>query len=90
MLFRSYDIHSVVTRLGVTPDWEFLRATFGAKQVPLELLLQIRSQALLHAPDWPSVKDTVREPIESFDFYVDFVSSLAEILYQRGMVHPPA
>ena len=42
-----YDIHSVVTRLGVTPDWEFLRATFGAKQVPLELLLQIRSQALL-------------------------------------------
>jgi hypothetical protein len=79
-----YDVHTVVTRLslrlGSAKHVELARAIFGAKDVPVSLLREIRRTREYHAPDWPSVQVSGDSSLRDFDFYFDFVVDLAERL----------
>ena len=72
-----YDIFKIVDRTGFrfgTPEIRDLtRAIFAAKEVPLSLLSKIANQRNFHADDWPSVRATVAESLQEFDYYFDFV-----------------
>jgi len=74
-----YDIHLLVTKAGVdlATDPDLVRNVFAAKDVPLNLLPRIEEFREFHRPDWPAVITSVTQPVESFDFYFDFV--LAEV-----------
>jgi hypothetical protein len=79
-----YDIHTVVTRLSLRLESaehvELARAIFGAKEVPISLLREIRRTREYHAPDWPSVQVASGSALRGFDFYFEFVADLAERL----------
>lgn len=61
---------------------EILKAIFEVKNVPLELLNKIKDNTTkeFHEPDFAAVRDVVlnSENLESFDFYYNYVVSLAE------------
>jgi len=81
-----YDIHSLMTRLSPPPrldsagSVEQARAIFQAKEVPISLLWEIRRTRDFHAPDWPSVQVSTTGTLNDFDFYFEFVATLAERL----------
>ena len=79
-----YDIHSVVSNLGIDlaseENLEIARHMFAVKVVPLSLLPRIREYREFHRPDWPSVRDAAAGAIEEFDFYFDFVLAQVERL----------
>lgn len=72
-----YDIYVVLTEGNV--DWasdsclELARSIFAAKAVSLGLIELIPRYRDFHQQDWASVENSVREKLEPFDFYVDFV-----------------
>jgi predicted nucleotidyltransferase component of viral defense system len=72
-----YDIHVVLNEGSV--DWgtqqclEMTRAIFAAKDVPLHLIDLIPHYRDFHEQDWPSVENSVKERLEPFSFYFDFV-----------------
>ena len=72
-----FDIHSIVNwrsiDLGSEASRRLFQAVFAAKRVPLALLRAISEQREFHRADWPSVQQSVVGPLESFDFYFDFV-----------------
>ena len=72
-----FDIHSIVTSRSIDLESkasrELFQAVFAAKRVPLALLRAISEQREFHRADWPSVQQSVVGPLESFDFYFDFV-----------------
>lgn len=77
-----YDIHLVATVAGLdlsAPDnLDLTRHIFAAKDVPLQLLAQIKEQREFHRPDWESVKASVKGETENFDYYFDFVATRVE------------
>lgn len=79
-----YDIYTAVTSgnldLTTAENLELLRNIFEAKEVPLELLLKIETTHSYHIVDWPAVELAVSEPLQSFDFYFDFVVGLVNQL----------
>ncbi|MEX2302603.1 MAG: nucleotidyl transferase AbiEii/AbiGii toxin family protein [Bryobacterales bacterium] len=76
-----YDIHELVSNAGVTlnsdESKELARRIFECKHVPLSLIGKIAEHREFHRPDWPSVQDSVRARVESFDFYFDFVAGFS-------------
>lgn len=79
-----YDIHRAITQLGIDlasqGNRELMRRIFAAKQVPLALLGEVRSQREFHRPDWPDVVASVPEALQEFDSYFDFVAGQIERL----------
>ena len=80
-----FDIFIIVTKTGFrynSPDsLELIRMIFAAKEVPISLLDKLAGQREFHRGDWPSVRTTVAEPLEEFDFYFDFVLREIEPLH---------
>jgi Nucleotidyl transferase AbiEii toxin, Type IV TA system len=74
-----YDIYTVLTGAGIdlaTPEsTELAKQIFAAKDVPIALISKIHDFRDFHRQDWPSVQDTVAGPLETFDFYFDFLSN---------------
>lgn len=81
-----YDICEVLQKLISPEDLKtaesvhLARAIFAAKQVPLALLSGIRETRDFHAPDWPSVDQSILGPRHPFGVYFDFVVQLVEDL----------
>jgi predicted nucleotidyltransferase component of viral defense system len=84
-----FDIYAIVTEKSVDitlqENRELFRPIFSAKQVPLSLLSQIKEQREFHRPDWAAVEQSVLAPLESFDFYYDFLEELIESLESLGI-----
>ncbi len=82
-----FDIYIVVTRRGLEltlpENIELFRLIFGAKQVPLELLRDLRASRAFQESDWPSVVTTVPARLEPFDRYFDFTVDLAELVADK-------
>lgn len=76
-----FDIHLIVSKTGVDltakEHLELTRQVFAAKEVPLQLLKRIDEFREFHRPDWESVRAATRAPLKEFDFYFDFVVSIA-------------
>lgn len=87
-----YDIHEVLQKILVPQDLktpasvQMARDIFAAKQVSLHLLSRIRETREFHAPDWPSVDQSIVGRRDSFDTYFDFVVRLVEELEQVWMM----
>jgi predicted nucleotidyltransferase component of viral defense system len=81
-----YDIYEVmqsllsIDGLKIKENSELARNIFEAKLVPLPLLALIRKTNTFHAPDWPSVEQSVTGRSRPFDFYFEFVCDMAEEL----------
>lgn len=80
-----FDIHLLVTAKGIglttNENVTLLRDIFQAKDVPPDLLENIRENHEIHRLDWPSVRDSVSPRLGEFDYYLDFVSGeVARIL----------
>ncbi len=84
-----FDIFMIVTktglRLGSSENLDLIRIIFAAKEVPLSLLGKLAEQRDFHRNDWPSVRATVAETLEEFDFYFDFVLEEIEPLHSLWM-----
>jgi hypothetical protein len=81
-----FDIYSSVESrnldLATEHCGDLAKSVFAAKDVPLDLLLDIASQADFHRSDWASVMRTVTPPPENgFQFYFDYVTTLATRLH---------
>lgn len=78
-----FDICNIIRRFKVdmlaVENVQLVRDMFGAKHVPLELLLSLEQDREFHREDWQSVQATVDPTIQlrGFDFYFDQVSALA-------------
>jgi len=79
-----FDIQTLVERGGVFLASEEARELalhiFGAKDVPLELLLKVIKTREFHRPDWDSVRFSSPEPLREFDSYFDFVCGQIDLL----------
>jgi len=88
-----YDIYVVLTEGKV--DWasdsclDLAKNIFAAKSVPLNLIDLIPRYQGFHEQDWASVKNSVREELEPFDFYVNFVVTNGKKLEPLWVVQPP-
>lgn len=81
-----YDIYSVMQHFSdidvASPESrEMLTEIFAVKKVPIEYIREIRNHLEIHRLDFESVKATVREKTEPFDFYAQFMLNLFEPLY---------
>jgi predicted nucleotidyltransferase component of viral defense system len=89
-----FDIYEAVNRFNINllaeENLELLRNMFGAKRVPLELLLKIDDQRELHRQGWDALKDTVAPAVRlrDFDFYFDYVLNLCQELAQSMRLRP--
>lgn len=86
-----YDIHAIVTKgpldLTTSENVALLRQVFAAKNVRLELLAKLDDDRDFHRVDWDAVRAAVgRAPLQSFDFYVDFVLSEIAKLKALGVI----
>ena len=76
-----YDIHAILTSPDYRQPMDFatvVNKVFAAKEVALNLLLLLRTTREFHRSDWPAVLNSVSVPVESFDFYFDFVVRWAD------------
>jgi len=77
-----YDIQLIATLTGMDfcapENLALVKNIFAAKDVPLELLSNIKDQREFHRPDWDSVKNTARVALAEFDEYFDFVVKRVE------------
>lgn len=84
-----FDIYSIITEKSVditSPEnQELFRPIFAAKDVPLSLLSGVKEQREFHRSDWAAVEQSVSDPLESFDFYYDFLAELIESLKTLGI-----
>lgn len=75
-----FDIHTIVTKLGVSfagPEFvALLGAVFVIKQVPLSYLGHLPASREFHRADWASIEATITNEHESYDFYFDYVLKL--------------
>jgi hypothetical protein len=89
-----YDVWAVISVSGLDlcrpENVELLRATFGAKDIPLQLLAGLGDQREFHRVDWPSVEAAVGgSDLLAFDHYFDFVVEQVSRLEALGVVDPP-
>jgi len=79
-----YDIHSISAGSSVdltSPESvELLRRCFRAKEVDGALISKIDRYREFHRQDWPSVEDAVATGLLDFDFYFDYVLTIARQL----------
>ena len=79
-----YDIHHIITGndidLTSENNYTTLAAIFDARRVPLRLLGEIHKYRDYHAQDWPSVQASIAGAYDTFDFYFEFVATLASSL----------
>lgn len=74
-----YDIYTIIEGwkspidIYTNHNINMLREIFSIKHVPLSFLGNIVNQRDFHRDDFNSVRDTVSEKIESYDFYFDYV-----------------
>lgn len=84
-----YDIHQILSNhdidLSTVENRSILSAIFAAKKVPVSLVGLIQNYRAFHVADWPAVEESISGPHEDFDFYFDFVVSLAERLQAAGI-----
>jgi predicted nucleotidyltransferase component of viral defense system len=77
-----FDVHLIVSKTGVEltseQNLELTRQVFAAKEVSLQLLKKIRDFREFHRPDWESVRTSTKAPLQEYDFYFDFVASIAD------------
>jgi Nucleotidyl transferase AbiEii toxin, Type IV TA system len=83
-----YDIYVIFEEskidLATTDKRDLVQAIFAAKNVPLELMGLIGNYREFHRLDWPSVEATVAEKLKPFDFYFDYVITIAQKLESLG------
>ena len=85
-----YDIYVLLNEGKI--DWatqqclELARSIFAAKAVLLRLIELIPNYQDFHQQDWPSVENSVRERLQPFDFYVDFVVAQSKKLQPLWIV----
>ena len=88
-----YDIYEAITSNNINmlaaENREIVAAVFSAKAVPLELLCRIGDSRDFHELDWPAVSDSISGSKMSFDFYFDFVSTVAMKLYATWVIESP-
>jgi predicted nucleotidyltransferase component of viral defense system len=88
-----YDIYVVLKEGKV--DWasdsclELARSIFAAKAVQLDLIELIPRYRDFHQQDWASVENSVRERLEPFGFYVNFVVGQSKKLQPLWIMQPP-
>jgi len=81
-----YDLHALCTTGGIdfagAEFQETVKNIFKAKQVPLQLLEQIKSAETkaFHETDWTATRDTITEPKRDFGFYHSFIANKIEAL----------
>lgn len=81
-----YDIYLLMERFSLdlmsAKNLELIRLIFGAKEVPLSLIANIKQYREYHRVDFPSVVATVISPedLKEFGFYFDYVVSKTEKL----------
>jgi predicted nucleotidyltransferase component of viral defense system len=79
-----YDIFMIVDQgkvdLLAPENVALVAPVFAAKEVPLSLLSKIADEREFHRGDWPRVEATVSGVLKPFDFYFDFVVTLAKRL----------
>jgi len=84
-----YDIHSIMegwdTKIDLyTPyNLSMINEIFSIKRVPLSFLGNIISQREYHREDFSSVLASIDGKAESYDYYFDYVSKIAQSLYER-------
>lgn len=85
-----YDIYVLMKEAKINLETEdtleLTRQIFAAKDVPVDLIRKLPDYREFHRLDWPSVQDTVTGPLESFDFYFDFVISVTKSLEPFGKI----
>lgn len=77
-----YDLHILIAQGGVDFSDDSRKAdfekTFEIKEVPLDLLKHVGTTREFHRTGWDDVVQSAAGPIESFDFYFEFVLELIE------------
>lgn len=88
-----YDIHLVLTTteidLASKENMDLLKQIFGAKKVPVTLLGLLPQYRELHRPDWSSVEITVKDELQDYDYYFDFVVEQVRRLDALWVEEPP-
>lgn len=74
-----YDIFEIAQRVDfvVSENKGLAQEIFGAKKVPLSLLLELEHEKAYHEQQWSSVVISVGDGLQSYDFYFEYVVSLA-------------
>lgn len=86
-----YDIWAISDYFSIKLDMYLptVKAVFDAKKVELILLSKLSEVKDLHMTSWSDVELSVSINLENFDFYFDFVNSLALNLYAKWVENPP-
>lgn len=86
-----YDIWAISDYFSVMLDSHLstVAAVFQAKRVPMELLAKLAELRALHLASWSDVENSVSRKLEDFDFYFDFVASIAKNLHSQWVENPP-
>jgi hypothetical protein len=66
-----------------------VESVFDAKRVNLDLLGRLSELRALHMSSWPDVELAVTGPLESFDFYFNFVVTVAKNLHAQWIINAP-
>ena len=78
-----FDICNIISEFGIdmlaAENVQLIRDMFGAKRVPLQLLMGLEQDREFHRPDWQAVQETVDSgtKLDDFDVYFDRVVALA-------------
>lgn len=86
-----YDIWSIADHFALRIE-EYLptvELVFEAKEVSLNLLGRFREVYSIHMADWADVEISVGAELEPYDFYFDFVASIADRLHTKWVMHSP-
>jgi len=85
-----YDIYTITEKLSIdlttSENVRLLKNIFNIKKVPINLLKEIYKFRDFHARGYDSLKHTVPHTarIETFDFYFDYVTGLADSIISHG------
>lgn len=86
-----YDIWAISDYFSVMLDSHLptVAAVFEAKRVDMKLLARFVELKALHFASWSDVENSVARGLEAFDFYFDFVASIARNLYSQWVENSP-
>jgi len=80
-----YDIWTIADYFALRIEAHFatVQAVFEAKRVPFGLLGRFRELRAIHSVTWPDVENSVGHRIREFDYYFDYVRTIADSLYAQ-------
>jgi hypothetical protein len=86
-----YDIWVISDHFSIRLEMNLatVRSVFEAKRVDLRLLAKLSDLRALHMASWSDVELAVSGPLESFDFYFEFVASAARSLHSKWVENSP-